>query len=64
MPQITIQNKKSYVSKETARTAVKKKGFDHLIYFMHQQDDKSWIPVFVGREALREGVHFHFNIVG
>lgn len=55
---------KTYASKENARKAVLKIGAERLRHFIMQNDAGRWFPVFVGQEALQEGIHFHFNVVG
>ena len=55
---------KTYASKENARKAVTKVGAEHLRHFIMQNDAGRWFPVFVGQEAVQEGIHFHFNVVG
>lgn len=55
---------KTYVSKENARKAVAKIGAERLRHFIMQNDEGRFFPVFVGQEAIQEGIHFHFNVVG
>lgn len=55
---------KTYASKENARKAVAKIGAERLRHFIMQNDEGRFFPVFVGPEALQEGIHFHFNVVG
>lgn len=55
---------KTYASKENARKAVAKVGAQHLRHFIMQNDEGRFFPVFVGQEAVQEGIHFHFNVVG
>lgn len=59
-----IKSAKTFVRKEGARKAVEKLGAGHLRHFIMQNDEGRWFPVFVGQEALQEGVHFHFSVVG
>ena len=53
---------KTYVSKENARKAVAKIGAERLRHFIMQNDEGRFFPVFVGPEAIQEGIHFHFNV--
>lgn len=62
--EFTITAPKTYASKENARKAVAKIGAERLRHFIMQNDENRWFPVFVGPEALQEGIHFHFNVVG
>lgn len=55
---------KTYATADNARKAVAKKGFEGYRHFLMQNEEGRWFPVFVGQEALQNGVHFHFNIVG
>lgn len=55
---------RTYVSKENARKAVAKIGAERLRHFIMQNDEGRFFPVFVGQEALQEGIQFHFNVVG
>lgn len=63
-----ITNKRTFASKDNARRAVQKAGFEDLRHFIqiieHEFDGLRYIPVFVGQEAVQRGVHFHFNVVG
>lgn len=73
--QIRIEPTKSYVSEATAHSAVNKKfggsEYKDLRYFIYKVDDVSdvkhygrYVPVFVGINAVDNGVHFHFNVIG
>ncbi len=55
---------KTYATKENARKAVAKIGAQCLRHFIMQNDEGRFFPVFVGQEAVQEGIHFHFNVVG
>ena len=55
---------KTYATKENARKAVAKIGAERLRHFIMQNDDGRFFPVFVGQEAMQEGIHFHFSVVG
>ena len=59
-----ITSPKTYASKENARKAVAKIGAQRLRHFIMQNDEGRFFPVFVGQEAVQEGIHFHFNVVG
>lgn len=72
MKQITITPNKTYATAANALKAVEKllgspdepnnKG---LRYFVMQNDDGRFFPVFIGEIALQRGIHFiGFNIVG
>lgn len=60
--QITAIN--TYKTIENARKAVVKKGFENFRHFMMTNDEGRFFPVFVGQDAMQNGVHFHFNVVG
>lgn len=62
--EFTITAPKTYVSRENARKAVAKIGAERLRHFIMQNDEGRFFPVFVGQEAVQEGIHFHFNVVG
>ena len=62
--EFTIAAHKTYATKENARKAVAKIGAERLRHFIMQNDEGRFFPVFVGQEALQEGIHFHFNVVG
>lgn len=55
---------KTYATRENAAKAVEKKGFEHLRHFFMTNAEGRFFPVFVGQEAISDGVHFHFNVVG
>ena len=55
---------KTYATKANARKAVAKIGAERLRHFIMQNDEGRFFPVFVGQEAVQEGIHFHFNVVG
>lgn len=59
-----IQAVKTYATKANARKAVAKIGAERLRHFIMQNDEGRFFPVFVGHDALVEGIHFHFNVVG
>lgn len=59
-----INPTKTYATKENARKAVIKKGFDEHRHFIMKTEDDRWLPVFVGERAVQAGIHFHFHIVG
>jgi hypothetical protein len=62
--EFTITAPKTYASRENARKAVAKIGAERLRHFIMQNDEGRFFPVFVGQEAVQEGIHFHFNVVG
>lgn len=59
-----IQAVKTYATKANAQKAVAKIGAQRLRHFIMTNDEGRFFPVFVGQEALQEGIHFHFNVVG
>jgi len=65
---IEIEGVKTYASRANAQKAVEKKipvdSLKNLRYFIHTGSDGRFFPVFLGQEALQEGIHFHFNVVG
>lgn len=65
MRMIEITPVKTYATKENVIKAVTKKYGDKgdSRYFIHQTNDGRFFPVFVGMQALNEGVHFNFNVV-
>ena len=52
----------TYKTRDNARAAVAKKGFEHLRHVIMQADDGRYFPLFLGQSAADEGVHFHFCI--
>ena len=62
--EFTITAPKTYASRENARKAVAKIGAERLRHFIMQNDEGRFFPVFVGQEAVQEGIHLHFNVVG
>lgn len=64
---ITLRASKTYATRENAIKAVEKTlGTPPatLRYFLHQDEQGRFFPVFVGQEAIHLGVHFHFNAIG
>ena len=55
---------KTYATADNARKAVAKKGLEGFRHFIMQDERGRFFPVFVGQEAVQNGVHFHFNVVG
>lgn len=55
---------KTYATKENARKAVEKKGHEEYRHFYMVTEEGRWFPVFVGQDAMQNGVHFHWNVVG
>lgn len=51
---------KTYLTKDNARAAVRKAGFEHLRHVIMQADNGRFHPLFLGQDAVSEGVHFHF----
>jgi len=64
---IELEAPRTYASKENAVKAVEKKYGDwpvELRYIVYRNEEGRYFPVFIGYEAIREGVHFHFNVLG
>lgn len=66
---ITLQSSKTYATRENALKAVRKllecdTLDDNLRFFIHQNEEGRFFPVFIGQSALQAGIHFHFNVVG
>lgn len=55
---------KTYKTIVNARRAVEKAGCASFRHFMMTNEEGRFFPVFVGQEAVQNGVHFHFNVVG
>ena len=62
---IEIIASKTYATPENAVKAVIKKFGDKgsSRFFIHTTPEGRFFPVFVGMQALEEGVHFNFNVV-
>lgn len=58
----------SYATRENAIKAVERvfpeADNDGLRYFIHTCEDGRFLPVFIGQEAMKAGVHFLFHVVG
>ena len=68
--EFSVTPTKSYATIENARKAVEKAKVDHISHFMMQCHNPlnekhfgRYFPVFVGREAIEQQVHFIFNVV-
>lgn len=67
---LEITPNKTYASQANAIKAVEAKDFPdevggrQLRYFVMQNAEGRWFPVFLGEVAVQAGIHFHFNIVG
>ena len=62
---IEIEPSKTYATRENAIKAFEKKcGNRNVRYFIMQHTDGRYFPVAIGEQAIREMVHFHFNIIG
>lgn len=59
---------RTYATKENAIKAVEKKfpgdECSHLRYIIMEDVDGRFFPVFIGAQALQDGVHFHFHVLG
>lgn len=63
--EFTITATKTYKTADNARKAVAKVGLEGIRHFIMQDADTGrFFPVFVGQEAMQNGAHFHFNVVG
>lgn len=62
--EIELTASKTYATEENARKTVKKLGFDNLRHFITCNKEGRFFPVFIGMDALKAGVHFHFTVVG
>ena len=62
--EFTIQPVKTYITLDNARRAVAKIGAEHLRHFIMQNEKGRFFPVFIGQEAMQNGIQFHFNVVG
>jgi hypothetical protein len=62
--EFAITATKTYKTIETARSAVEKSGYNDFRHFMMTNEEGRFFPVFVGQEAIQNGVHFQFNVVG
>ena len=62
--EFTITAPKTYKTAANARRAVEKAGYTGYRHFMMTNEEGRFFPVFVGQDAVQNGVHFHFNIVG
>jgi hypothetical protein len=62
---IELQCNKTYATRANAIKAAQAKfGWsDELRFIVYTTPEGRFFPVFLGEEALRAGVHFHFNIV-
>ncbi|RPI51859.1 MAG: hypothetical protein EHM49_06545 [Deltaproteobacteria bacterium] len=64
---IELEAKRTYASKGNAVKAAEKLYRDclsDLRYIVYQNEEGRYFPVFIGHEAIRAGVHFHFNVLG
>jgi hypothetical protein len=61
--EFTIEAPKTYATKENSQKAVAKKQMEGYRHFHMQNAEGRWFPVFVGMEAMQNGIHFHFNVV-
>lgn len=71
---IRIEPFKSYINETNARRAVdtvlhlaNNKALRYFVMKYEGTDKKHvgrFFPVFVGQNAIDEGVHFHFNVIG
>ena len=61
---IEFECNKTYATKQNAIKAVEKAkvGENHR-YFIFQNDQGRFIPVFIGERALQDMLHFRFNVV-
>jgi hypothetical protein len=62
--EFTITATKTYKTAANARRAVEKAGCEGYRHFMMINEEGRFFPVFIGQDAVENGVHFHFNVVG
>lgn len=69
---INFEPTKTYATRENALKAVAKvvgvrtepgRDKDGLEFFVMQNSEGRWFPVFVGERATQAGMHFHFCVV-
>jgi hypothetical protein len=59
-----LQSSKTYATEANVVKAVEKcTAFKDLRYFITQNEEGRFFPVFIGQQALSEQVHFHFSVV-
>lgn len=67
MIQVKFLTKKTYATRDSAIKAIEKKFISPLAadlrYFIHQNEQGRYLPVFIGEAAVQAGVHFHFSVV-
>lgn len=63
MPRINPTPTRTYASEANVEAAIKARGFEHLRYMILWTEEVRYFPVFIGQDAVHEGVHFHFNVV-
>jgi len=64
---VTLESAKTYATRDNAIKAVDKKFpalHSDLRYFITCTEDGRFFPVFIGHDAVRAGIHFHFCVVG
>ena len=56
---------KTYATEANVEKAVERAFPDspELVYIIMKTGDGRFFPIFVGKEAITRGVHFHFNVV-
>jgi hypothetical protein len=62
--EFTITACKTYATKENAVKAVAKTGDETFRHFYMTDENGRWFPVFTGMEAIENGVHFRWNVIG
>ena len=63
---VELDSNKTYATKANAIKAVEKSNFnnrDDLRYFITQNNEGRFYPVFIGQSALTNMVHFSFSVV-
>ena len=66
---LELEPPRTYKNKQTLFKALEKK-FNQPVheikyrFIIQQYTDGRLFPVFIGQECLRDGLHFHFNILG
>lgn len=63
--EVKFLTKKTYATRANARAAVARviPPTTDLRFFIHQNEEGRYLPVFLGEQAVQLGVHFHFSVV-
>jgi glycyl-tRNA synthetase beta subunit len=64
---VELDSSKTYKTKENAIKAVEKiitnPALENQRYFITQNNEGRFFPVFIGTDAVYRGIHFHFSVV-